>query len=576
MPDSDVAAALALILRGTRSADSLENQTLDFKSQKPSDKETYQDLAEAAVCFANSRGGRIVLGVSDTKLGQDAFLGTSLPVDVLRARIHALTEPSLVVTVEELRHAGVRLLVISVPEGLDVHSTKKGFVTRRWGAECLPMRPIDVSRLDDERRGADWTSQSSGRPVADMDPDAVLRLRILLRSAQDESRRQLGTAAEVDLLNGLRLVHADGTLTRAGEIMLCKNAASAAEEILVYQYRQTPGGEAAYAKRWGTPMVTAFAEAMEVITARVGITPVNTSGGQQIQVEDYPLAALREALANALLHGDYRERRPVQIEHSPESVSVRSPGPLVAGITPDNILTAGSRARFALLTGACRTLGLAEELGQGVDRMFREMARTGRSTPRVEVEREANDPATLVTFTGGPPNVRVTRFVSDLPEAERNDTDTLLIVLVLCRKQSVTARDVAPVIQRDLAATEAVLRRLSSGDAQILEPTAGTTGRAYPNYRLRGQSLAALGPAVTYHRRSASDVDRKVVEHVREYDTINSATIQRIFDVDVWQARDMLRDLVGRELLVRVSEQTRGPKVKYGAGPQFPERRARR
>jgi ATP-dependent DNA helicase RecG len=576
MPAADVATALSLILRGTRSADSLENQTLDFKTQKPSDKETCQDLAEAAVCFANSMGGRVVLGVADTKLGQDAFIGTSIAVDVVRARIHALTEPSLVVTVEELQHAGARLLVISVPEGLDVHSTKKGLVTRRWDDECLPMRPIDVSRLDDERRGADWTSQPSGRAVADVDPDAVLRLRILLRSAQDESRRQLGTAADIDLLNGLRLIHADGTLTRAGEILLCQDATSAGEEILVYQYRQTPGGEAAYAKRWGTPMVTAFAAAMEVITARVGITPVNTSGGQQIQVEDYPLAALREALANALLHGDYRERRPVQIEHSPESVSVRSPGPLVAGITPENILTAGSRARFALLTGACRTLGLAEELGQGVDRMFREMARTGRSTPRVEVEREAKDPATLVTFTGGPPNVRVTRFVSDLPEAERNDTDTLLIVLLLCRKKSITARDVAPVIQRDLTATEAVLRRLSSGDAQILETTAGTTGRAHPNYRLRGQSLAALGPAVTYHRRSASDVDRKVVERVREYDTINSATIQRIFDVDVWQARDMLRDLVGREILVRVSEQTRGPKVKYGAGPQFPEKRGRR
>lgn len=208
--------------------------------------------------------------------------------------------------------------------------------------------------------------------------------------------------------------------------------------------------------------------------------------------------------------------------------------------------------------------------------MFREMARTGRSTLRVYVEHEATDPATVVALTGGPPNVRLTRFVSELPEAERNDTDTLLIVLLLCRKKSVTAREVAPVVQRDVAATEAVLLRLASGDAQILEPTTGTTGRAHPNYRLRGHSLAALGPAVTYHRRSASDVDRKVVEHVREYETINSATIQRVFDVDVWQARDILRDLVGRELLVRVSEQARGPAVKYGPGPQFPEKRKRR
>lgn len=571
----DAETALAQILRGTRSAASLESQRLDFKADKPTEREAFQDLAEAAVCFANASGGTIVVGVADSKVGRDAFLGTALRSGSLRSRIHALTEPPLMVTVDELEYASARLLIVRVPEGLDVHSTKKGLVTRRWNDQCLPMRPADVSRLDDERRGADWTSLSSGRAVEDVDPDAMLRVRSLLRSAQDDSRRVLGLASELDVLNGLRLVHLDGTLTRAGEILLCREAGSASDEILVYQYRQTPGGEAASARRWGTPMVTAFAEALDAITARIGITPVNTSSGQQLQVEDYPIVAVREAMANALLHGDYRERRPVQVEHSPDSLTVRSPGPLVAGITPDNILTAGSRARFPLLTGACRTLGLAEELGQGVDRMFREMARTGRSTPKVEVEYESHEPATLVSLTGGPPNLRIARFVSELPEAERNDTDALLIVLLLCRKRSVTAREVAGVIQRAVPATEAVLRRLTSGEAQLLEPTAGTVGRAHPSYRLRSTALVALGPAVAYHRRSASEVDRKVIDHMREYGTINSATVQRIFDVDVYQARDILRDFVGREILVRISEQTRGPKVKYGPGPQFPERRGR-
>ncbi|WP_211214426.1 hypothetical protein [Actinomycetospora chiangmaiensis] len=88
--------------------------------------------------------------------------------------------------------------------------------------------------------------------------------------------------------------------------------------------------------------------------------------------------------------------------------------------------------------------------------------------------------------------------------------------------------------------------------------------------------LVALGPAVAYHRQSSSEIDRKVVDHVREYETINSATIQRIFDVDVYRARDILRDFVGREILVRISTQTRGPKVKYGPGAQFPARQGRR
>lgn len=577
MSDLEVVAdALDLIARGTRSASSLEDQRLDFKTDKPSERESHQDLAEAAVCFTNSSGGLIVVGVADSAVGPEAFVGTQLVANRLRARIHALTEPSIVVSVDEIERSGARLLVISVPEGLDVHATRRGLVTRRWNDECLPMRPVDISRLDDERRGSDWTSQSSGRPVVDVDPDAMLRVRSFLRNAPDETRRGLGLASQDDVLAGLRVIHADGSLTRAGDILLCRGAADIADDILVYQYRHTPGAEATAARRWGTPMITAYAEALDFFSARIGTTPVNTAGGQQLQIEDYPVAAVREAIGNAVLHGDYRERRPVQIEHSPDSLVVRSAGPLVAGITPENILTAGSRARFPLLTGAARTAGLAEELSQGVDRMFREMVRSGRTTPTVAVQHEGVDPTTIVVLKGGPPNIRIAKFVAELPEGERNDTDALLVVLLLCQRRSVTARDVASVVQRDVNATESILRRLASGAAELLEPTAGTVTRRHPNYRLRSAALVALGHAVAYHRQSSSDTDRKVVDHVREYHTINSATVQRIFDVDVYRARDILRDFVGREILVRISTQTRGPKVKYGPGAQFPARPTRR
>ncbi|MDN5916810.1 MAG: putative DNA binding domain-containing protein [Pseudonocardia sp.] len=302
MQHEDVAfESLGLILRATRSAASLEGHRLGFKTDKPSERESYQDLAEAAVCFANASGGTLVVGVADSAVGNAAFIGTALKADRVRSRIHALTEPSIVVTVDETVFEDVPLLLIRVPEGLDVHSTRKGLVTRRWNDECLPMRPADVSRLDDEHRGADWTSQSSGRPATDVDPDAMLRVRSLLRSAPDDSRRSLGLASEQDVLTGLRLVHTDGHLTRAGEILLCRDDRGAVDEILVYQYRQTPGGEAVVARRWGTPMISAYTEAMETIAARIGTTPVNTSSDQQLQIEDYPLSAVREAVANALL-----------------------------------------------------------------------------------------------------------------------------------------------------------------------------------------------------------------------------------------------------------------------------------
>lgn len=155
---ADVATALASILRGTRSADSLENQTLEFTTQKPSDKETCQDLAEAAVCFANSTGGRIVLGVADTKLGQEAFLGTSIRVDVVRARIHALTEPSLLVTVEELQHAGARLLGRH-PAAAHPFAQHTGPVSsparNRCGQRCAERPPADPRQRNADARGRD-------------------------------------------------------------------------------------------------------------------------------------------------------------------------------------------------------------------------------------------------------------------------------------------------------------------------------------------------------------------------------------------------------------------------------------
>jgi ATP-dependent DNA helicase RecG len=565
---------LRSIERGHTSASKAETVALDFKTEKASAKETFQDLAEAAVCFANAVGGTIVVGVSDTGTGSAAFLGTTLDEHQVRSRIHDLTQPALTVAISDRSWGEARLLVIDVPEGLDVYSTGKGIFTQRWNDQCLPMRPADVARLSDERSGVDWSAQASERTVEDVDSPAMQLMRGLLRSSGDETKERLARLDDHGLLRELNLLTGASKLTRAADYLLCAPANQTAHEVLVYQHRQTRSGEADQVRRWSPPLLTAFSEALAVISARINFTPVNTAHGQQLTIEDFPFVAAREALANAMIHGDLRERRPVQIEHSPEALTVRSPGPLVSGITPENILTHGSRPRFPLIAATMRILGLAEELGQGVDRMFREMVKSGRAIPTVQVL-EGESAETGVDFQGGPANIRLAKFVAELPEAERSDTDALLIAYLLCQKRSTTAKEVASVIQRALAEAETVLRRLAHGEAGMIEPTTGTANRLHPNYRFTSASLSALGPAVAYSRRAASETDRKIVEHVREYQTINNSTLQRLFDIDVYQARDLLRDLVGREILVRISEQTRGVAVKYGPGPKFPQKAKR-
>ncbi|MGH3914892.1 MAG: AlbA family DNA-binding domain-containing protein [Pseudonocardiaceae bacterium] len=139
----------------------LESPTLDFKMPSTSPKATFGNVAEAAVCFANSVGGTIVLGVSDDVAGPGTLVGTEIAPEILRRAVYERTSPGLDVTVDSLVVDGIALLVVTVPEGLEVYGTSTGRYCWRRGTDCLPMTADDVARLREERRGDDWSARSA-------------------------------------------------------------------------------------------------------------------------------------------------------------------------------------------------------------------------------------------------------------------------------------------------------------------------------------------------------------------------------------------------------------------------------
>ena len=106
-------------------------------------------------------------------------------------------------------------------------------------------------------------------------------------------------------------------------------------------------------------------------------------------------------------------------------------------------------------------------------------------------------------------------------------------------------------------------------NAGLIEPSRRSARRPFPTYSLAAGSLAGMGRAVTYHRRGADGIDQKVVQHVNEYGHITNQTLRRLFDLNVYQARDLLRDMQTRQLLGKIDDKTAGPGVRYGPGPKF-------
>jgi len=563
---SEVAQLLGRVAAG-EAAGSLETRTLDFKRQGRSRDDSVRNLAEAAACFANASGGTLVVGVRDKPGGPEALEGTDLDVDVVLRRIYQLTEPPLTVEVTEVTFQGSRFLTVDVPRSPEVHQVDNR-ATRRVGTSCKPMSAVQISALLSERRGEDWSAGETDRPLRDAGPVALDAARRLLRSSPDPVRRGYADVTDEDLLRVLGLVAPGGTLNRAGRLLFCDPESTA--PLVVYQFRRTPVGEPVVSRPEGG-LLQCLLRVLDLIEVRLDTTPVNLPGGQQIQLADLPPAAIREAVANAAIHRDYRLRGAVRIEHAPTRLSVASPGPLVQGVTLDNLLTTSSRPRNAQLASAVRTLGLAEEAGVGIDRMYREMVRVGHNPP---VFTETPDEV-LVSLIGGAPNTHLARYVTTLPASEADDADAMLVLFTLLTKRVIAAGQLSPLLQKDQEEVEYVLRRLTTDQVAMLEPTRETARRRHPNYRLREHVITALGPAVTYRRRTSDEYDRKLVELLRETGKVNARMARIALDLDAAAASRVLADLVERGVLVKTSDAQRGPSVTYGPGAQFPASPAR-
>lgn len=564
----DVVLALDAVASGVAACD-LETETLDFKTVGRSRDDALSDLAEAAACFANARGGVVVVGVADHPGGPAAFVGCPLDQAKTRQAVFGRTDPHLTVDVERVVRPEGEVLVITVPQSPTLHSVKNRHA-ERIATSCMPMAAARIAQVMAERSGDDWSDHPTGLPLSHADPLALAIARRFLEASVDPTRQAYARLSDPDLLRALGVATPGGLLNRAGALLFARPEPE--RDVIAYVHRRTPSGSLTANESFTPPLIVALDRVLDLISARVDRTSVDLARGQQLQVADLPEAAVREAVVNAVMHRDYRDTARIVVEHAATRLAVTSPGPFISGITTQNVLTAASRSRNPRLAEAIRKLGLAETAGTGVDRMYAAMARVGHQPPVFEA-----DLATVrVTLTGGAPNTYLTRFVASLPADAADDADAMLVLLTLLTRRTLTASDMSERLQKSVIEVQSVLDRLSAPPLDLLETTRESTRRLNPTYRLREAPIAALGPAVTYRRRTTDSSDRKILELLREAGSINSRMVKLVLDTDTVTTSRILADLVDRELLVKTSKATRGPGVTYGPGPKLPKAKDRK
>lgn len=114
------------------------------------------------------------------------------------------------------------------------------------------------------------------------------------------------------------------------------------------------------------------------------------TGAQHEELPDYPLAALRELVRNAVIHRTYEgTNAPVHIRWFSDRVQITSPGNLYGKVTPETFGQPNSADyRNPTIAGMMRDLGFMERFGVGLGIVKKTLEKNGNPPPEFEFREE--------------------------------------------------------------------------------------------------------------------------------------------------------------------------------------------
>ena len=345
-----------------------ENEHLEFKEAKQ--QYDWQKTLEYCVAMANEGGGFLVLGVADKPprkvVGTRAFLNLNETKEKLFDKLRLRVE------ITELAHADGRVLVLDIPSRPKGHPLEiEGSYLARVGESVRPMSGDQLRRIFAEGQMS-FLDQPARSGLAADEVVALLDIQTyfdLMRLPFPSNRE--GILAR---LTGEGLVRKDAdqyAITNLGAVLLAKDLRQfqtlwrKAPRVIVYKgqnkletVRDQPGSKG-YA--------VGFEGLIGFINSQL---PANEVIGQarREEVRMYPEIAVRELVANALIHQDFTESgTSVMVEIYDDRMEISNPGKPF--ISPDRFIDE-YQSRNERLADLMRRLGICEEKGSGVDKVI--------------------------------------------------------------------------------------------------------------------------------------------------------------------------------------------------------------
>ena len=356
-----------------------EGKTLEFKENcRP-----MKGILRTAVAFANTAGGIIVIGIRD-QTRDVVGLSNSLHDEERLANSFADNiRPTLIPDIQIISWRERELILIKVPHLVGpyyIHAegpkdgvyVRLGSTNRRAGPELIAaIQRLAVNQCFDEQPCMELNSEAIDfRAASELFSRVSLKLTPALHRSLglliDHGGRQFPSRGAVLLFGqDRRSVFPDAVLRCARFRGVDTSHFIDQAEIDEYLPRTVDSA-------------VAFVERHTMNAAEIGRV-------RREDIPEYPPAAIREAIINAVVHADYSlGGMNIKLAVFDDRIEISNPGMLPFGLTMEAAISGVSKLRNRVIGRVFRTLGLIEQWGSGIGRMIAACAGAGLRPPQFE------------------------------------------------------------------------------------------------------------------------------------------------------------------------------------------------
>ena len=330
-----------------------ESETVELKSV------VVDDIKKEIIAFANSDGGILYIGVRDDGevIGLDDPDGSALQISNM-VRDSIKPDVTMFLHYQTIEADGKKIIEVSVQRGTDrpYYLAKKGMrpegVYVRQGYSSVPATDTAIRQMIKETDGDRFESMRS------------LEQALTFEATEKEFRlRKVEFGPQQ--MHTLKLVDNDGLYSNLALLLSEQNP----HTIKAAVFQGTNQAIFKDRREFGGSLMKQMNEVYDYIDFH-NQTRATIEKLSRIDVRDYPILAVREALLNLLVHRDYSFSASALISIYDDRMEFVSVGGLMPGIELEDVMAGLSVCRNQNLANVFYRLRLIEAYGTGLRKIM--------------------------------------------------------------------------------------------------------------------------------------------------------------------------------------------------------------